>query len=426
MSCPSQLSQWHQEVSTAFAHLSKPQVIGLAMWSAGIALTGSGGISHISALLALILQQKEGSVLQRLREWYLEAAQKSGEHRRELEVTTCFAPLLRWIVRLMAGSERRVALALDASTLGERWTVLAISVLVNGCAIPVAWKVIGSHAKGSWRPYWEDLLMSLQGSVPPAWLVLVFADRGLYANWLYAAIQRNGWHPFLRINLGVKAQPAGEQAFDWLHRWVGEPGTSWQGEVDCFVQKKSRLRCTLLLHWERGHESAWAIITDLPVEQANIAYYRMRAWIEAGFKDIKRGGLGWHHSKMRDAGRVERMWLAYALALVWTVAVGSQAEQELPSANVASLPPTHIARHRHKHSDVPLARRLSCPQRGRMVLLAALIRSEALPLGAVIVAQWPEMLTAPKKVLSTTRQRQRQKRQEHKRRNKASKRRRAA
>ena len=166
MSCSSRLSPWQQEVSTAFAHLSKPQAWGLALWSAGIALTGSGGISQISALLALVVQQKEGTVVQRLREWYLEAQCKSGDQRRDLEVTTCFAPLLRWIVSSMTGSAGQVALALDATSLGERWTVLAVSVLVRGCAIPVAWKVLPAHTKGSWRPYWESLLNHLSGSLP--------------------------------------------------------------------------------------------------------------------------------------------------------------------------------------------------------------------------------------------------------------------
>lgn len=221
----------------------------------------------------------------------------------------------------------------------------------------------------------------------------------------------------------VKACPVGESAFDWLSHWVPQPGTGFQGEVDCFVRKKSRLRCTWLLHWEAGYEHAWAIITDLIVEQASIVWYAMRAWIEAGFKDVKRGGWGWHHSKMQDAKRVERLWFAYAVALLWTVAVGCQAEQALTSPNVASLPPTHIAQQHQQHSDVPLARRLSCLQRGRMVRLSALLRSEVLSLGAIIMTPWPQMLTAPKKVLSTTRQRRRQKRREYKRRNRASKRR---
>ncbi len=189
-------------------------MLGLVFWSVGIALTGSGGISQISALLAQVLKQKEGTVFQRLRKWYLEVGQKRGDHRRELDVTSCFGPLLSWIIRLWAGNEKRIALALDATTLGERWTVLAVCVVLRGCGIPVAWKVIGAHAKGSWRPYWEGLLEHLQGRIPADWQVLVLADRGLYAGWLFKGIVQKGWHPFLRINLGVKARAVGESDLD--------------------------------------------------------------------------------------------------------------------------------------------------------------------------------------------------------------------
>jgi hypothetical protein len=79
MSCPDRLSQWSQQVSIAFAHLSKPQVWGLVLWSAGIALSGTAGITQISALLALVLEQQEQTVFQRLREWYLDAKHKSGK-----------------------------------------------------------------------------------------------------------------------------------------------------------------------------------------------------------------------------------------------------------------------------------------------------------------------------------------------------------
>jgi Transposase DDE domain len=427
MSCPSRLSPWQQEVSTAFAHLSKPQAAGLALWSAGIALTGSVGISQISALLALVLHQKEGAVVQRLREWYLEAQQKSGDQRRDLEVMGCFAPLLRWIVQSLVGSSRQLALALDATSLGERWTVLAVSVLVRGCAIPVAWKVLPAHAKGSWRPYWEQMLNQLAGSVPADWRVVVLADRGLYARWLYQAIVRCGWHPFLRINLGVKVRPRGTEAFDWLSRWVPQAGIRWQGEAECFVQKHSRLRCTLLLQWEAGYEHPWAVITDLPANQANLAWYALRAWIEAGFKDLKRGGWGWQHSKMDQASRVERLWLAMAVALVWTVRLGSQADSQLPEGNLEHLPPAHIAHQRLKRlpGQRP-ARRLSCPQRGRLVLLAALVLAEDLPLGAIIDEPWPERLTPLKRGVSSTKMRQKAKEQERKRRYKAARRRRRA
>ncbi len=85
MTCPDRFSQWSQEVSTACAHLSKPQLRGLVLWSAGMALAGVAGIMQSSALLALLLHEPEHTVLQRLHEGYLDAEQKSGKRRRELE-----------------------------------------------------------------------------------------------------------------------------------------------------------------------------------------------------------------------------------------------------------------------------------------------------------------------------------------------------
>ena len=79
--------------------------------------------------------------------------------------------------------KRQLPLVIDATSLGDRWTILAVSVVLSGCAIPVAWKVLPAGQAGSWRPYWEGLLNTLGKAVPPEWEVIVLADRGLYARW---------------------------------------------------------------------------------------------------------------------------------------------------------------------------------------------------------------------------------------------------
>jgi hypothetical protein len=421
MLCPDQLSQWSHEVSTVFRHLSKPQVWGLVLWSVGIVLSGAAGITQISALLALVLGQQEQAVFQHLREWYLDAKQKSGNKRRDVDVTTCFAPLLRWIVRLWEQETRQMVLVLDATTLGDRWIILSVSVVIRSCSIPVAWKVLGGHEKGSWRPHWEGLLTALKGSIPADWQVLVMADRGLYARWLFQAICTCGWHPFLRINLGVKARLVGEETFDWIGRWTPTPGTWWKGEVECFASRASRLTCTLLMHWEEGYEHAWAILTDLAPEEAKVSWYHMRAWVETGYKDIKRGLWGWHHSKMQEASRIERLWLAIAVAQVWSVSVGCQAEAEQRHNSCGQrLPAQHIARQQRKRpADQPAPRRLSCVMRGRLYLVAALFTTTALPCGKLVPQTWPETITAPRKLPLPSKRRQRERKREYKRRARA-------
>jgi hypothetical protein len=124
---------------------------------------------------------------------------------------------------------------------------------------------------------------------------------------------------------------------------------------------------------------------------------------------------------------VERLWLAMAVAMVWTVRLGSQADSQLPTTNVERLSTTHIARQwvKGQPGQRP-TRRLSCPQRGRLVLLAALVRAEEMPLGAIVADPWPERLTPPKGGANPTKVRQKAKQQERKRRYKAARRRKRA
>ncbi len=57
-----------------------------------------------------------------------------------------------------------------------------------------------------------DAASQLAEVVPADWTVLVMADRGLYAAWLYQAIQANGWHPFLRVKKALSFRAEGEEA----------------------------------------------------------------------------------------------------------------------------------------------------------------------------------------------------------------------
>ena len=117
----------------------------------------------------------------------------------------------------------------------------------------------------------------------------------------------------------------------------------------------------------------------------------------------KRGLWGWHHSKMERASSVERLWLAMALAQLWCVSLGCQAEAKLEAEVLhhepgASLPERHIARRRRKRAVGQLpARRLSCVVRGRLILLAMQYQSEPFPVGILRAGPWPETITAPQK-----------------------------
>jgi len=383
-----ELSQWIDEVSRNLPGLSKPQAVVLGMYSFGMVIVRSCGITSIAYALSLLLERSENTIRQRLREWYYDAPDKRGQKRQELDVSRCFAPLLAWVLSWWETGEKRLALAMDASTLGQRFTVLSISVLYRGCAIPVAWRIVPAAQEGAWKPHWLNLLQHLTDAVPDDWMVIVLTDRGLYAKWLFKAIKRLNWHPFMRINLGGNFRPVGRARFRPLSTLVPQPGSSWSGLVDCFSTQDRRLNCTLLARWDEGYDEPWLILTDLPSEAATIAWYGMRTWIEQGFKDCKRGGLRWEQTKMTDPARATRLWLVIAVATLWIVSVGGQADACVPPSSFDHLPLTHIARRTCKAQPQP--RRLSCFCRGIIMILIALIKGDPLPLGRFIPDPWPD------------------------------------
>jgi len=146
-------------------------------------ISHSCGLTSVSSSLALLLGAKENSVRQRIREWYYAKEDKRGEGRCEILVSNSFVPLLQWILSWWSANEKRLALAMDATHLGSVLVVLVISVVYRGCAIPIAWRVVPAGQKGSWKDIWLDLFSHFQGVIPEDWLVIVMADRGLYAHW---------------------------------------------------------------------------------------------------------------------------------------------------------------------------------------------------------------------------------------------------
>lgn len=409
MSHPEPVWHWMKEVSTRFPTLSWPQAKALACYSLGIVLANTCGLTQVADSLAELLGQKRQTCFQRLREWRNEARAKSGTQRQEVVVSACFAPLLAWVLSRWDPMSKQLVLVLDASTVADRFVVLSISVVLRSCAIPVAWHIQRAGVKGAHKQRWLHLLDLLHEAVAAEWQVLVMADRGLYAKWLYKRIVQYHWHPFLRINVGCKARPESAKRgspFEPILRLVPHKGTQWSGRVRCFSSKGARLCCTLLARWQEGYQDPWFILTDLPVEQAEACWYGLRSWIECGFKDGKRGGWNWQHCRSKKPERVERLWLALAVATLLALGIGAEREAQEPLPCLDHLPLNHIARRNAKAAEdkakaagtQPKAkpkRVLSCFNRGCRLLMRLLWRLEEKLSFSLPVEPWPHLPALP-------------------------------
>jgi Transposase DDE domain len=359
---------WSEEVIRTFDHcLSRPQATVLAYYSFGVVLAQRCGLNHVCMVLVPVLGAAYLTLRSRLQEFYQPAHAKSAsqgpdEFRRSLDVTACFGPLLNWV--LAGWPSTRLALALDATSLADRLTVLSISVVYRGCALPVAWKVLHGNTPHAWKPELLKLLDDLGGRVPKGWTVIVMTDRGLYSRWLFRAITKLGWHPLMRVTANGKFLVEGKKVSRWLKDLVSKQGQSWQGCGVAFPSKSERrLSCTLLACWEPGQKEAWFVLTDLPPDCATVLWYGMRYWIEHGFKLLKSDGWNWQRSRMTDPDRVERLWLVLAVATRYVLMLGGEVEDgKIVIETIPELPPnaakspTTSGRSRAQRKPHPAAR----------------------------------------------------------------------
>lgn len=365
-------------------HLSKSQATVLAMWSFGIVVAQSCGLNAVSMVLVTLMGVEFNTIRQRLREWCWDKKDKAGKKRVDFDPKSSFVGLFRWILSWWGVKAKQLVLALDATTLGDRFVVLAISVLYRGRAIPVGWVILPACKPGAWKKHWIELLEIMKSGVPADWNVIVLADRGLYADWLWNAIRKAGWHPFLRINAGGTYRMPDSGQFFPLSKAVPPEGKAWAGKVVCFKSKP--VNATLLACWDKKYKDPWLILTDIDPSKVDIGWYGLRAWIECGFKDLKSAGWQWQDTRMTDPERASRLWLAMAVATLWVVSVGGEADASDAQPQPIELPEgaTPLPRpHRMRRS-----RSVSCFRRGIYIILVMLILRRSLPLGRFI----PELL----------------------------------
>ena len=177
--------QMQQIIETHLPHLSRPQLTGLVLWVCGAILAGSACQNAVAS--ALSPWGAWNNFRQYLREWLYDGSDRARPCQTELDVSLCFAPLLRWVLAWWRSG--RLALAVDPTLKGDQTTAIVISVVYRGCAIPVAWRIHRATQRGSWMDPTVELLRKLAPAVPREMTVIVLCDRGIASPKLWRQIR---------------------------------------------------------------------------------------------------------------------------------------------------------------------------------------------------------------------------------------------
>ena len=184
MRLPKECYQTKQVIETHLPHLTRAQLTGLAWWVCGTILAGSACQNAVAS--ALSTRGDWNSLRQYLREWLYDGGDRARPCKTELDVSLCFAPLLRWVLAWWCSG--RLALAVDPTLKGDDTTAIVISVVYRGCAIPVAWRILRANQRGAWMDPIVELLQALAPAVPREMTVVVLCDRGLASPKLWQQI----------------------------------------------------------------------------------------------------------------------------------------------------------------------------------------------------------------------------------------------
>jgi hypothetical protein len=312
--------------------LSRPQAYGLAILSFGIVRAASCALTAAAGKLSVL--GSANTVLQRLKYWLRDGTDKRFPGAPQIDVRAAFGPLITWVLSLWHGT--RLVVAFDATTLHDELLILALSLLYRGTAIPLAWAFLPANRKKAWLPVILDLCKTVAVLIPARYEVTLLADRGLYSPRMYRSLRHRHGHLLLRGNNQARFRPHG-QAWRSLETLLPGAGHQWRGRG--YFSKKNPLACTLVAFWAPDQPEPWYLVTDLGPQRAHATWYGLRVWIEEGFRVLKSLGWQWQRSRITDPLRGERLWLALAVATVWTLAYDTWVEDQRAGPPPSPTPP---------------------------------------------------------------------------------------
>ena len=300
-------------------HLSQPQLTGLALWVCGAILAGSACQNAVAS--ALSPWSNWYNLRQRLREWLYDGGDRATPCQTELDVTLCFAPLLRWV--LCWWRSGGLALAIDPTLKGDQTTAIVISVVYRSCAIPVAWHIRHADQPGSWMDPTVELLQALAPAVPENMTVIVLCDRGIASPKLWQQIRDQGGIPVCATERTSLSALTGQTIARPALRLPSRYGRGLAAAPPSAPPMAP-------LHPAGGLVLRTGGTLDHPhrpcTRSGGSHWYALRFWIELGFKALKSLGWKWDKTRRTDPTRVSRHWLVLSVATLLALAYGTRVE----------------------------------------------------------------------------------------------------
>lgn len=242
-------------------------------------------------------------------------------HNDRLRPLSLYRPLAEKVLQEWCG--QTLYLALDSSQLWGRFTLVCLSLVYRGRALPLGWVVCASGSATVVLARYQHLLAQVAEWIPMSSKVVLLADRGFMDTQLMRLLRQLGWSFRIRIKGSVYIHRAtkGKQKVKSLMPLPG--GARFFSHVWFTEQQYGPLHLALAeVQTKNGYEK-WAIISDEAVGLHTFDEYGLRFDIEEGFLDFKSAGFQLESSQLEDSESLSRLLLILATATLYLVSTGT-------------------------------------------------------------------------------------------------------
>lgn len=241
-------------------------------------------------------------------------------NNERVQVRHWYHPLAVHLVETLAG--QRVRLVIDCTKVGFKYRLMTIGLAYKKRTLPLVWSVHRGPKGNTTVTQQLSLFKYLFQLLPQSCEVWVVGDAGFQAVPLLVWLSRHRWHFVIRQQGRNKVRWAG-QSWIKINDLALSPGqTRYLGWVR-LTEKHDVGWFRLILHWEKGEDEPWYLVSDCAGRRNLIRLYKIRMWIEEMYGDMKGHGFDLEATHLDHPDRISRLFLAVCITFVWLISLGS-------------------------------------------------------------------------------------------------------
>ena len=266
--------------------------------------------------MALIVRKwpvrgKDPSLVNRLRRFL---------DNRRVVVRQWYHPIACHLVQHFAG--RRIRLVIDCTKLGFNYRLMTISLAYKKRTLPLVWSVHRGRKGHTTVQEQLALFKYVRHLLPTGAEIWVVGDAGFQSVHVLAWLRRQDWHFVIRQQGRNKVCGAGQPWIKISHLSLKPGQTRYIGWVR-LTEKHNVGWFWLILHWEKGADEPWYLVSDCAGQRNLIRIYKVRMWVEEMYGDLKGHGFDLEATHLNDVQRISRLVLAVCITFVWFITLGS-------------------------------------------------------------------------------------------------------